>query len=60
MEEEEEEWEEEEEEVEELEEIGALEPQNSLQSGHVCRSESGKEAICSATENGLNLKHVLH
>lgn len=38
---------EEDEEVEELEEIGAEEPQSSLQSGHVCRSESGNEAICS-------------
>lgn len=59
VEDEEEVWEEEEE-VEELEEMGALEPQSSLQSGHVCRSESGKEAICGATENRLNLKHMLH
>lgn len=36
---------EEEDEVEELEEMGAEEPHNSLQSGHVCKSESGKEAI---------------
>lgn len=41
---------EEEEEVEELEEIGAEEPHSSLQSGHVCRSESGNEAICSKTQ----------
>lgn len=41
---------EEEEEVEELEEMGAEEPHSSLQSGHVCRSESGNEAICSVTE----------
>lgn len=40
---------EEDEEVEELEEIGAEEPHSSLQSGQVCRSESGNEAICSAT-----------
>lgn len=38
------------EEVEELEEMGAEEPHSSLQSGHVCRSESGNEAICSVTE----------
>lgn len=41
---------EEDEDVEELEEIGADEPHSSLQSGHVCRSESGNEAICSVTE----------
>ncbi len=40
----------EDEEVEELEEIGAEEPHSSLQSGQVCRSESGNEAICSVTE----------
>lgn len=38
------------EEVEELEEMGAEEPQSSLQSGQVCRSESGNEAICSFME----------
>lgn len=38
-------WEEEEE-VDELEEIGAEQPHSSLHSGHVCRSESGKDAIC--------------
>lgn len=36
---------EEDDEVEELEEMGAEEPHNSLQSGQVCRSESGNEAI---------------
>lgn len=41
---------EEDEEVEELEEIGAEEPHSSLQSGHVCRSESGKEAIVGGSE----------
>lgn len=41
-------------EVEELEEMGAEEPHNSLQSGHVCRSESGKEAICSFNETRLS------
>ena len=40
----------EDEEVEELEEIGAEEPHSSLQSGQVCRSESGNEAICSVIE----------
>lgn len=40
----------EEEDVEELDEMGAEEPHSSLQSGHVCRSESGNEAICSVTE----------
>lgn len=40
---------EEEEEVDELEEMGVEEPHSSLQRGHVCRSESGKEAICSKT-----------
>lgn len=49
-------WEEEEE-VEEFDEIGAEEPHSSLQSGHVCRSESGNEAICSATQNSLALQH---
>lgn len=38
---------EEDEEVDELEEMGADEPHSSLQSGQVCRSESGNEAICS-------------
>lgn len=47
---------EEEDEVEELEEIGAEEPHNSLQSGHVCRSESGNEAICSETR--LSSQHA--
>lgn len=41
---------EEDEEVEELEEMGAEEPHSSLQSGQVCRSESGNEAICTFTE----------
>lgn len=40
---------EEDDEVEELEEIGAEEPHSSLQSGQVCRSESGNEAIFSVT-----------
>lgn len=44
---------EDEDEVEELEEMGAEEPHNSLQSGHVCRSESGNEAICSETRLSL-------
>lgn len=50
-------WEEEEE-VEEFDEIGAEEPHSSLQSGHVCRSESGNEAIIiiGATKNCLNLQ----
>lgn len=47
---------EEDEEVDELEEIGAEEPQSSLQRGHVCRSESGNEAICSVTETQANFK----
>lgn len=51
-------WEEEEE-VEEFDEIGADEPQSSLQSGHVCRSESGNEAICSATKNSFNLQREI-
>lgn len=41
---------EEEEEVDELEEMGAEEPHSSLQRGHVCRSESGKEAISTKTQ----------
>lgn len=31
---------------EEQEEMGAEEPHSSLQSGQVCRSDSGNEAIC--------------
>lgn len=42
---------EEDDEVEELEEMGAEEPHSSLQSGQVCRSESGNEAICGGAEN---------
>lgn len=42
---------EEDEEVEELEEMGAEDPHSSLQSGQVCRSESGNEAICSIYPN---------
>lgn len=52
---------EEDEEVEELEEIGAEEPHSSLQSGHVCKSESGKEAICSKTQaqfSNINVAEV--
>lgn len=37
-------WEEDEE-VDELEEIGAEEPHSSLHRGHVCKSESGNDAI---------------
>lgn len=49
---------EEDEDVEELDEIGAEEPHSSLQSGHVCRSESGNEAICSGTEAQISLQHA--
>ena len=51
-------WEEEEE-VDELDEIGAEEPQSSLQSGHVCRSVSGNEAICIAAINSFDSKREL-
>lgn len=35
----------EEDEVEELEEMGAEEPHSSLHSGHVCKSDSGNDAM---------------
>lgn len=49
---------EEDDEVDELEEIGAEEPHSSLQSGQVCRSESGNEAIFSVTTHRLSLQHA--
>lgn len=47
---------EEDDEVEELEEMGAEEPHSSLQSGQVCRSESGNEAICSTNTAQLTAR----